>query len=101
MNEYEQEMNGLSPEEMEPTIMGVPVFIANPRHEQPVSRESIIQYLLEKVEHQQLCPDGEDYACDIGWRIPLSRVLKNVGDGKERVRLLRQFFVAYVEVALK
>ena len=100
-DEYEQEMNELTEEEREPKILGVPVLIANPTHEQHVSAENIIQYLHEKVEQQQLCPEGEDYACDIGWRVPLSRVLHNVGDSKERVRLLRLFFAAYGEFALK
>lgn len=82
-DQYDREMNRLAEEERTPTIAGVPVIIADPTNEQLASRENIIQYLLEKVEQQHLCPDGEDYACDIGWRIPLQQVVHSIRESEE------------------
>ena len=99
--EYARETNGLPPESTAPKISGIPVFVANDLHDDIASRENVVQSLTEKIDQYQLCTDGEGYACDIGWRIPISRVLQNVKDPHEREGLLKKFFAAYVEFAVK
>lgn len=99
--EYDRETNDPPPEATEPNISGIPVFVAIDLHDDIASREKVVQYLVERVDQHQYCPDGEGYACDIGWRLPIYRVLQNVRDPHEREDLLRKFFAAYVEFAMK
>ena len=61
-----------------------------------ISHERIRQYLDEDAERIDLCDEEGDF-CDVGWRVPLSLVLKDVTEKTERVRLLKIFFELYSE----
>lgn len=59
------------------------------------------QILKEEAELLEHCPEAEEDFCDVGWRTPLSAVLKNIPDADERIRLLRLFFSLYQEYSCK
>ncbi len=42
----------------------------------------------------------EDF-CDLGWRVPLSAIIKRVSDKQKRVELLRLFYTFYQEYSRK
>lgn len=57
--------------------------------------------LKEESDLLEMCPGAEDEFCDVGWRTPLSAILKAVPQPDERVSLLRKFFIFYQEYSRK
>lgn len=57
--------------------------------------------LKEEADLLEMCPEAEDELCDVGWRTPLSAILKAVPQSEERVNLLRKFFLFYQEHSRK
>ena len=66
-----------------------------------VSHKTIRQHLEEEAERKRLCDYANYEFCDMPWRIPLSVVLKDVKDKKERVRLLKVFVQWHTEYIYK
>lgn len=60
-------------------------------------RENIIQYLEEEAERERLCKYPDYQFGDVGWRIPLSLVLSDVPEKRERIRLLDEFYDWFLE----
>ena len=79
----------------------IPIIVAAEDLSEGVTRETIRQYLLEEAEREGLLNREVPDFPDVAWRIPLSVVLKNVTDKKERFRLLEIFFKFHAEYALK
>lgn len=67
----------------------------------PLERENVRQHLREEAEQMRLYDyPGYDF-CDVGWRVPLSVLLRDVDDKTERIRLLDVFFDIYMDYCNK
>ena len=70
--------------------------------EQPdeaVLRDEYAQVAKEMEEKQRCCPDVEH--ADVGYRVPLSKILKQVGVHEQRVRLVDAFYQSYNNYIMK
>ncbi|HDQ40488.1 MAG TPA: hypothetical protein ENN39_05590 [Desulfonatronum sp.] len=69
------------------------------RPDEAVTREEYAQVAGEMEEKQRCCPDVRH--ADVGYRVPLSRILKRVDEQEERVRLVDAFYQSYNNYIMK
>ncbi|WP_152555091.1 hypothetical protein [Desulfonatronum thiodismutans] len=63
------------------------------RPDEAVIREEYAQVAREMEEKQRCCPDVRH--ADVGYRVPLSRILRRFVELEERVRLVDAFYQSY------
>lgn len=61
--------------------------------DEAVLRKEYAQVAAEMAEQRRCCPDVRH--ADVGYRVPLSRILQRVDEREERVRLVDAFYQSY------
>ena len=82
-------------------IPGRPVKLSSGSITCGYTREDVKARLDELRQEQELIGELRRDFCDVGWRVPLSVILRDIPDKAERIRLLRLFFVFRQEYADK